>query len=277
MKSHRKKLESSLWVRDGRMERGECFDLDFAELAVFSDRSPEREGENEDAAFIFLGAGSSLVLAVADGVGARPCAREAAQQALQCLEKNLRSIDGEEASEWRGAILNSVEEANRHLLEWGLGAATTLSLMEIHREVLRSYHVGDSPMMVMGQRGVIKFQTIPHSPTGYGVEAGLLTEGEALRHAESHLVSNVLGSMAMRIELGPELKLAPRDTVLLATDGVTDNLLSAEIVDLVRKGSLETAVAQLQARCLQRMENPKATQPSKPDDRTFLLFRLKSR
>ncbi len=275
MKNRRKKLEASLWIREGRMEQGECFDLDFAELAVFSDRSPEREGANEDAAFVFLGSGASLVLAVADGVGARPCAREAAQQALQCLEKNLQSVREKEISEWRGAILNAVEEANRHLLEWGLGAATTLSLMEIHRHVLRSYHVGDSPMMVMGQRGAIKFQSIPHSPTGYGVEAGLLTEGEALRHAESHLVSNVLGSVAMRIELGPEIKLAPRDTVLLASDGVTDNLLSTEIVELVRKGTLEKAAAQLQSRCLQRMEHPKATLPSKPDDRTFLLFRLR--
>ncbi len=57
-----------------------------------------------------------------------------------------------------------------------------------------------------------------------------------MHHEERHLVSNVVGTDDMRIELGPPLKLARYDTVLLASDGLLDNLYTDEIVELIRKG-----------------------------------------
>ena len=129
-------------------------------------------------------------------------------------------------------------------------------------------------MLVVGQRGKIKLQTVSHSPVGYALESGLLEEEEALHHDQRHLISNMVGSAEMRIEVGSPIRLAPRDTVLLATDGLLDNLSLQEIVDGIRTGPLVGVVRHLVQNCGQRMREPEGDQPSKPDDVTFLLFRL---
>jgi serine/threonine protein phosphatase PrpC len=153
------------------------------------------------------------------------------------------------------------------------GAATTLAVVELTRNTIRPYHVGDSLILLVGGRGKVKLQTIPHSPVGYGVEAGLLDEGEAMHHEERHLVSNVVGCPAMRIEIGPTLNLAPRDTLLLSSDGLADNLHVSEIAQRIRGGNLLQAAERLVADATHRMEHPSSEHPSKSDDLTLLAFR----
>ena len=48
----------------------------------------------------------------------------------------------------------------------GAGSATTLAVAEVVGQTVRTYHVGDSPIWVFGQRGRLKLQTVPHSPVG---------------------------------------------------------------------------------------------------------------
>jgi serine/threonine protein phosphatase PrpC len=84
----------------------------------------------------------------------------------------------------------------------------------------------------------------------------------------------MVGSAEMRIEVGSPIRLAPRDTVLLATDGLLDNLSLQEIVDGIRTGPLAKVHLRLAQTCQQRMREPDGGHPSKPDDVTFLLFRL---
>ena len=72
----------------------------------------------------------------------------------------------------------------------------------------------------------------------------------------------------MRFELGSALTLAPRDTVLLGSDGLFDNLDAGTIVELVRAGPLDRAAQALAESGRAAMER------SKPDDMTFILFRL---
>ena len=77
-------------------------------------------------------------------------------------------------------------------------------------------------VLVTGGLGKIKLLTVSHSPVGMALESGLLDEAEAMHHEERHIVSNVVGSAGMRIEIGAKRKLAPRDTVLLASDGLAE-------------------------------------------------------
>ena len=83
----------------------------------------------------------------------------------------------------------------------------------------------------------------------------------------------MIGSEAMRIDVGSPVRLAARDTVLLASDGLADNLASDEIVEHIRKGSLLDAANELVAHARQRMNDPAPSHPSKPDDLTFVLLR----
>jgi serine/threonine protein phosphatase PrpC len=174
----------------------------------------------------------------------------------------------------RTALLDGFELANERVLALGRGAATTLAAVEVVAGTIRTYHVGDSLILVVGGRGRIKWRTVAHSPVGYGLEAGLLDEEDALAHDERHLVSNVLGSTEMRIEIGPPLELAPRDTVLLASDGLADNLHIDDIVAGLRDRDLGRAVVDLADRAGRRMVSTgEAPLPGKPDDLTLVAYR----
>ncbi len=240
---------------------------------VFSAQHPEREGSNQDAAAVLDWGADSLVLAVADGVGGQPGGASAAQVAVECLARAAAAAWDADESQVRSGILDAIEAANREVLERGAGAATTLAVAQLSPAGLRPIHVGDSAICVVGQRGKLKLQTVSHSPVGYAVESGLLDEDEALHHDERHLVSNAVGSRDMRTEVGSPLRLAPRDTVLLATDGLLDNLATEEILETIRKGPLERAAAALARTARQRMTAPATGEPSKPDDLTFILWR----
>jgi serine/threonine protein phosphatase PrpC len=70
------------------------------------------------------------------------------------------------------------------------------------------------------------------------------------------------------------LQLAARDTVLLASDGLFDNLYIDEIVATIRSGPLTAAADRLVQRAQSRMSGADAAdQPCKPDDLTIVLFR----
>jgi serine/threonine protein phosphatase PrpC len=247
--------------------------LPHGDVCVRSIRSPDKQTPNEDAAAVIQVGDDSLVLAVADGVGGTPAGREASNAAVQTLSRVLESVPRADP-QLRPAILDAVEEANKTVLGLARGAATTLVVAQLTASRLRSYHVGDSELLAVGQRGRIKQRVVPHSPTGFAVEAGLLDEDEAVQHDQRHVIFNVIGSPDMRVEIGPSLQLARRDTVLLASDGLFDNLFIDEIVDSIRMGPLNEAADRLVERVRSRMHGEGAAdQPCKPDDLTVVLFR----
>ena len=130
----------------------------------------------------------------------------------------------------REAILSGFDRANRAVLQRGGGGATTLAVVEVRAGRLRSYHVGDSGVLVFGGRGKVRLQTIFHSPVGYAVEAGVLDEEEAMNHVDRHLVSNVVGDRSMHVGVSYPRRLRPMDTVVLASDGLFDNAYTEEVV-----------------------------------------------
>jgi serine/threonine protein phosphatase PrpC len=173
----------------------------------------------------------------------------------------------------RSAIIDGFEQANAAVRELGVGAGSTLAVVQVEGLTIRPYHVGDCEILVTGSRGKIKLQTVSHSPVGYGVEAGLLDKSEAMVHEDRHIVSNIIGSEDMRIEIGPPRTLQRRDTVLLASDGLFDNLSTDEIVAHIRKGPLPQSAGALCIALRRRMTGAEDGHPSKPDDATFIAFR----
>jgi serine/threonine protein phosphatase PrpC len=249
-------------------------DLPHGIVCVRSLRSPNKSTPNEDSAAVIQIGADSLVLAVADGVGGTPAGREASNATLQTLCRVLGEPRATEPSPLRPVILDAMEEANKAVIELARGAATTLVVAELVERRLRSYHVGDSELVTVGQRGRVKARVVPHSPTGFAVEAGLLDEDEAVRHDQRHVLFNVIGTPDMRVEIGPPLDLAVHDTVLLASDGLFDNLYFDEIVDLIRIGPLPEAADRLVAKARERMAGDSGNgRPCKPDDLTIVLFR----
>ncbi len=242
------------------------------DLVAFTSRAPDKETENEDTlAAIPYGPGAA-VLVVADGAGGLPGGKRASDTAVSMLEASLqRSM--EETMLLRTAILNGIEAANQAVRDLGNGSATTLTVVTIEGRTARTYQVGDSEALIVGQRGRVRAQTMAHSPTGFAVEAGFLNQRDALLHKDRHLVSNFIGTNEMRIDVGAPVQLNPKDTVLLASDGLTDNIHLDEIVDFIRKGPLDDALDAVTRRATRRMTVESKTMPSKPDDLSVILFR----
>ena len=238
--------------------------------AAFSTRCPGKPTPSEDYAALVPCGRQSGVLVVADGMGGQPAGDQASRLTVGEIE---RSVAAAEDADLREVILNGFEAANRQICGMTVGAATTLAVVEIQGRTIRPYHVGDSTILVVGQRGKIKLQTVSHSPVGYAVEAGFLDCEEAMLHADRHLISNMIGSPEMHITIGPPVTLADRDTLIVASDGLSDNLHLHEVVERLRKGPLQRVAQGLQEETLRRMDQPVEGRPSKPDDLTFVIFR----
>ncbi|MBM4252717.1 MAG: serine/threonine-protein phosphatase [Deltaproteobacteria bacterium] len=243
--------------------------------AVFTQRAPDSTEVNEDSCAIIPYSEDTGVLVVADGAGGLPDGAQASQITVQTIRATLRAASKKNL-ELRTAILDAIEKANREVQKLGLGAATTLAIAEIQGKRLRTYHVGDSQIMVIGHTGKIKLKTMSHSPVGYGVEAGFIEEQDAIMHEELHLVSNLIGFDAMHIEIGTAIDLSPKDTVIIASDGLFDNLRSEEIADSCRSSQLLAVNRKLVDACHARMTSAEDGEPSKPDDLTIITYRRSS-
>jgi serine/threonine protein phosphatase PrpC len=264
--------DSTPVVLETDMAQPRVIDVEFGTVVAFSARSPDREGDaaNEDAAGV-IPTPQGLVLVVADGLGGLPGGKAASGTAVATLaEEILRGCQGQQTL--RESVMHGFERADDAVS--GGSGQTTMVVAAIAGQSVRTYNVGDSGALIVGQRGKIKARTVAHSPVGYGVAAGLIAEEDALHHEHLHYVSNTLGGGgSMHIEVSSEYTLARHDTLLLGTDGVFDNLHLEEVVELIRKGPLAAAAIELASRCSKRMREPHDGMPSKPDDLTFILFR----
>jgi serine/threonine protein phosphatase PrpC len=240
----------------------------FGSTCAFTVKAANKETRNEDSIALIPFDQHRGIIVVADGVGGHAKGGDASQIAVHALSKAISEY-GESNGDLRDAILRGIDSANEQILAMQSGSATTIVVVEIFGNQMRSYHAGDSVALITGQRGKLKHQTIAHSPVGYAVESGMLNEEQAMSSDERHLVSNIVGCNDMRVEIGPSLSLAKHDTVLLCSDGATDNMMIDEILDHIRKGSLLDASQYLLRTCLERMQQP----DGHIDDLSVVLFR----
>lgn len=239
------------------------------DLFVHSAPAPGKERPNEDAAAVVAWGGTQGLLAVADGLGGQP----SADQASGILVHALGALTPAPGDELGPTVERTLEGVNQSIMDLGVGAGTTLALVEFSGEGLYSRHVGDSVVALVDRDGLPKLSTVPHSPVGYAQEAGLLTELEALQHPDRHVISNMVGSKSMRVERSGFVPWEPGDTLLIASDGLTDNMLTEEWVDILVVAPPRLAGPTLVALAEERMANGSDTIPGKPDDLTLILYR----
>ena len=266
-------LQLAMKILDGRTEPHRIsLAIAGGSLVAYTGPAPDKDSDNEDTVAAIPYGPDAAVLVIADGAGGMPGGRRASETAVTVLEASLMRAMNETIL-LRTAILDGIEAANQAILDIGNGSATTLTVVTIEGRTARMYQIGDSEAMIVGQRGLIKAQTMPHSPTGFAVEAGFLDPRAAFHHEDRHLVSNFIGTSDMRIDVGAAVELDSRDTVLLASDGLTDNIHRDEIVEFMRKGALDKALDVIIYRAVRRMTVESKTLPSKPDDLSLILFR----
>ncbi len=239
------------------------------EIVCYSNRSPKKDTPNEDALAVIPVDEKSTILVVADGLGGMPAGEQASQLMVECLIASVSNIK----SSVREAILNGIDEANKTILDMKTGAGTTVSIAEVSGNTLRTYHAGDSLILLTSDYGDVKYQTLSHSPIGYAQICGALDQEQAMRHPERNLISNYVGCNDMHINIGPIIELAPHDTIILSSDALSDNLYEQEICEFIRKGALLHGIKELIVQCNLNMNEPLSDRRCHPDDFTLVSFR----
>ena len=117
------------------MEQSRCIELKHGTVQVYSAPAPGEARRNEDAALVIALDGAGVILAVADGAGGHRFGAEASQAALRALAQTLSDPAERERSS-RERILDGFEAARREVRELGVGALTTLTVVQIAAGVI---------------------------------------------------------------------------------------------------------------------------------------------
>ena len=262
-------IQSSERLFEANLNEPIQFASSWGEALVFSQCHPAREPNQDSCLCLDFGA-EGLLLAVADGMGGHRQGEVASRMTLEAVEEKVQTALLEDRG-MRAGVIDGFEGAQERVSALGSGAGTTLVVATIDQEGMRSFHTGDSMALLLGGRGLIKHQTLDHSPTAYALHAGLIEKSELLSHPDRHVLLSAIGHPGLQIDVKPAVPLAVQDTLLLASDGLTDNLTTDEIVSLTTRGSAAEAIAALAARSRACMLA--ADESGKADDLSLVLFR----
>jgi PPM family protein phosphatase len=256
---------------DARDEEAQSVSINHGEAIYFSDRSPTKDTPNEDALAIIPVDDETTVLVVADGLGGMA----EGELASKLVVENLINSLSDKSIRIREAILNGIDEANKQLLNLKIDSGTTVSIAEINGNKLRTYHAGDSLILLSTGHGKAKYQALSHSPISYALACGAIDAEKAMSHPERNLISNYVGSNDMHINIGPLIEISNFDTLILSSDAVSDNLYENEICELIREDLLLDGINQLINDCKHNMHEPLPDRRCHPDDLTLISFRLR--
>lgn len=232
-------------------------------IASSPERPPGRPGE--DAAGVFSCEAGVLVLAVADGMGGQRGGARASKMAVEALGERVR----EDASV--SGIVGAFDDAQAKTVRRRGAGATTMVAARVTAKGLRLFNVGDSEAMLINSRRRIKVRTTVQSPVGYLTAAGAITPDEAVVHDYRHLLSSAIGIDAMRLEVCGEAEIGRRDTLVLGSDGLFDNMFEEDLMAALRGRDLGKVADRLADRVSERMAG--YGPPSKADDMSFILYR----
>lgn len=230
--------------------------------------NPQRSDENHDSLLIRRLDDDALCLAVADGAGGHRNPAEASSSLLGEIDKTMSdaSLD---------TIVQSIEQANVHIRNELPHSRSTLMLATIQDNNLRTIHIGDSKLIVIGGRGRLKYETIGHNLYEICNHCGLNEYIEDSIEVPSNVVTNMIGDISPRLDVGSSVKLAPNDTVILGSDGLFDNVSVSEICEKTKDLALDELAAFIHDEAKQRMSLASAEEGAKfkADDMSFIVFK----
>lgn len=232
-------------------------------IGYFLLRSPHKTSENEDVVFVDKKNGT-LIFGVADGAGGHPKGQEAAFIVGDEILNGKYSLTEDQFNPF-----HLIEVINNRVRALKVGARSTLAFATIINDNIRCFAVGDSEIVYWNGNGAEVYSNVPHSNTGYRVEAGILDQDESLDDPERHVVTNLVGDEAIRIESTSAFEVKKGHTILIGTDGLFDNVSHAELRELVAKGVFEKSFEMLTEICKKQEED----KWKKTDDIGFVLIR----
>ena len=173
---------------------------------------------------------------VADGMGGHSAGEVASEIAIAAVHRAYYEGDGDPAE----ALATALLAANREIFTTAsaekrlAGMGTTCVALAICNGHAHAASVGDSRIYLLRGGGIYQM-TADDSAVGAMVNQGLLTREEARHHSDRNVILRALGTheevQVSRWE--QPLPLKAGDAFLLCSDGLTDLVEDAEIVEQV--------------------------------------------
>lgn len=241
-----------------------------AQVQVAAGSHPGMSGKNNEDRYAVSSyrfkdkAGTPSVLAiVSDGIGGHRAGEVAAEIAVKTISQAVIASDGSQpAQTLRDAIIQAgqliYEQSENQAEQKGMGA--TCACGWVIGDRLYTAAVGDSRIYLI-RGGAIRQLSTDHTWIQEALDNGILTPDEARGHPNAHVIRRYLGSrqpvtpdLRMRLRQGESdaqaeanqgLRLLPDDIVVLCSDGLTDLVSEAEILNAFQGHDQEAAIQEL--------------------------------
>ena len=163
---------------------------------------------------------------VADGMGGYKGGALASRMTVEGLEQHLKEQPSdlpfekalqEAVRKTNEEVYSSAQSGNPDMDHMG----STLAVALVSGNQLQVGHIGDSRIYLF-RRGRLKLLTTDHTTVQRMVEAGMISQEEARKHPDSHILSRAVGSKPeVEIEIGKPVQLEEGDAILLCSDGLS--------------------------------------------------------
>jgi PPM family protein phosphatase len=207
---------------------------------------------NEDRCAIEQAQGAVL-LVLADGMGGHPAGALAAQVAVDSLVQAFREVR-KPIEDPHGQVTAGIATAHRAVVAAGqrqhppVTPYTTVVTALVQWGQAWWAHLGDSRLYLL-RRGRILVRTRDHSHVEALVAAGVISEGEALRHPQRNLITRSLGGDApCAAPSHGQARIQEGDVLLLCSDGLWGPLSGETLAAALADGALQPALDALCAR-----------------------------
>lgn len=187
------------------------------------------------------------IFAVADGVGGQQDGDIASKTAVELIkkftEKQTITIDNFEQMS-NGLFIKIDNEIAKFSTNKKSNAATTLVFLFVSGGEYCIANIGDSRGYLIKEDDIIQI-TDDQSYVNELVKAGEITKQEAKDHPSKNIITKALG---LGDEMLPDLyygKLNKGEKILLASDGLTNELRDAEIFDIIKNNNIKDSVEHL--------------------------------
>jgi protein phosphatase len=195
-----------------------------------------RRAINEDRAATFALDGNRYVAVVADGMGGARAGDVASDAALTAFVSSIQSSNGTREGVMLRAAFDAADQAIRDAVTpERRGMGSTLVAAIAHDGDLWVGNIGDSRAVLVTSDEVIPLST-EHSVISEALRKGEITETEAFRHPERHVISRAIGEGDAR----PDLKFhtlqggrsGSGSMLLLGSDGLFNFIGDSEILEI---------------------------------------------
>jgi len=191
--------------------------------------------KNEDRFLVAPITEEYLLIAVSDGMGGHPNGDKAAEIVINRLQTLDIRQDGKDillhnTLHMADGVITTEVAANPDSA--GMGATATTALLS--EDMVYWAHIGDSRMYLVRQGRLCQI-TRDHTFVQGQIDAGHISQQEAINHPFAHVLDQCIGCIETGIEHG-SFAASPGDSILVCSDGLFRNLAERQLLDILASG-----------------------------------------